>query len=197
MSSNKDDLSEAMDSLDESQMERVERLILKLASLKKTANTQRRVLPEKVAKQVKRSREKENLDKNNSRAKISRAEPLRPKRRARPAAAEETTAVKPKRKMRKHYATRESIDLDKPRENKFLKMQEASAHKRDTEEFDNKVNKFEPTPRMGRSSLVEIECVGCGNIFDVSPSVIFNDPEEGPIYTCNDCAIPAKRNRNR
>jgi len=198
--SNDKEVSDAMDSLDDNDMERVERLILKLAKLKKEGTkVQRRVLPEKVAKQVQRANSKKRLDKADSDTSISKRR-QRPRRVAESAesSADDTPrrGQQQKKQLRRHHAAREAIDLNKPRKNKFLEMQEASMHKRDTHEFDKKVNVYEPTPRMGRTSLMEVTCSGCKNIFDVSPDVVYRDPDTGKVsFTCNDCEVANARGK--
>jgi hypothetical protein len=73
--------------------------------------------------------------------------------------------------------------------NKFLEMSERRLHKQDSE-IDKKLwGNNKPVPRLGRTSLVEIDCYECGEPQIVSPGLVFKDPERGFIYRCNDCSL--------
>lgn len=185
-------IADAIDVLDDDDMERVERLVLKLANRQKEGvKKQRRTVPEKAAKQIKRAGRKKALDNDDSEANINQRN--RRKRRGPRSEPQGQRRAKGQRKQ-KTYASRKSLQTG-PRHNKFLDMQESQMHRRDTKEFDEKVNVYQPTPRTGRTSLVEAECKECGYVFDVSPEVVYNDPDIGPVFTCNDCATSRKHSR--
>ena len=168
-------LKKAFDELNDEDWVRVERLVLKLAE-----QTQRRTVPEKVAKQIKRASRKRVLDGDESAPTIKQG--ARGKRR-RP----EGPAVKRRgqdKPQRKKFASREAIDTSSPRKNKFEDM--AAFHQ--DKEKNSKYLEYAPTPRMGRQALVEAECKVCGYIFDIDQSLVYMDPDEGAVFTCNDCA---------
>lgn len=89
----------------------------------------------------------------------------------------------------KTYARKEQIYIG-ARENKFLELTDgnnkiADTSKEDTD-FDKKVWKgHKPVPRGKRQAQVEIQCIECNRVFEISPN--YPMPESG--YVCNDCIV--------
>lgn len=172
-------VADAMDSLDDTDMVRVERLILKLAQQKK----------DKTVGKV--SVSPKHLDKPAPRSNI-------PKRKNTRNQTQDAPQHKAKAKKKKYHASREAIDLDTPRVNKFLDMRESDMHHNDTHEFDKKVNTSRPTPRMSRTTTIEVECNDCGDVYDVSPDVVRTDPDtRETVYLCNDCEMSRAKSKKR
>lgn len=186
-----EELNDALSTLDDADMDKVEALIQRLAKAKSKGKQQRRRLPPKVAEKIKRSRRKKDLDNSEEQPNV------RPQRRKRAGPRTRQKASDQERRpqrRRKKFASREAIQTG-PRHNKFLDMQESKMHKGDRKTDKLLSGNNSPTPRMGTANLIEAECRGCGYIFDVHPSVVFNDPDIGPVFECNDCATSRKPNR--
>jgi hypothetical protein len=84
----------------------------------------------------------------------------------------------------------------KNRPNLFEKMMEFNQFKADSK-IDKKLWKgIQPTPRGGRSTLVEAECEDCEGDFEVSPNELTkSEDDNGRVkysYVCNDCLIERK-----
>ena len=84
-------------------------------------------------------------------------------------------------------ARTESVSLSG--ENKFEKMRERNSHKKDSV-IDKKLwGDNQPEQRPDEfSGFVEIECKSCELWYDVHPSEIYMDPDQGPSYTCDNCS---------
>lgn len=79
----------------------------------------------------------------------------------------------------------------KERPNLFEKMMEFNQFKADSR-IDKKLWKgVDPTPRGGRSTLVEVECEDCECDFEVSPNELKRgEDDDGRVvysYICNEC----------
>lgn len=170
-----DNIIEQLDLLDAEDMARVERLINKLASHKHQDR--------------KTKKSSKPIDFVPAEPKIKHGTQ---KRIGRKRKADSIPQVRRKNKGR--AARREPINIDIERENKFLTTTDAEISKARAKNTDRKIDILlagdnEPVTRRTQPGLVEIECAGdCGYIYVVSPSLIYNDPEKGPIFTCNDCA---------
>ena len=155
-------IAEALDSLDDSDMERVERLVLKLAGRKGFVQAEKPTAPPSPAKQ-----------------KVNRKPP--------PPRNQKVSQNNKSVKKKKTFSKREQLDVTSKRENKFLLMDEATMHTNDTKDFDRKVATKKPMNRKQRVSLVEAMCKGCEETFTIAASVVFNDPDLGPVFICDDC----------
>jgi len=77
----------------------------------------------------------------------------------------------------------------KPRqtENKFDQMMEAHLHKEDIA-IDQKLKKFDPTPRIRAFDPLKVTCRVCGKSDTINPALLQDSPER---YKCNNCARSA------
>lgn len=77
----------------------------------------------------------------------------------------------------------------KPRqtENKFDQMMEAHLHKEDIA-IDQKLKKFDPTPRIRSFDPINVVCRVCGKKESINPTLLQDSPER---YKCNACARSA------
>lgn len=77
----------------------------------------------------------------------------------------------------------------KPRqtENKFDQMIEAHLHKEDIA-IDQKLKKFDPTPRIRAFDPITVVCRVCGKKEEINPAVLTDSAER---YKCNNCARSA------
>lgn len=87
-----------------------------------------------------------------------------------------------------------TMDLDSPRENKFLDMMKTmrfSASEREeleqASESDKKDNLPARTSAPRNLNLVEVECRVCGDVYDVAPSMVYDTKR----WKCNDCSTSA------
>ena len=113
-------------------------------------------------------------------------------------------ATKPKQQWpSKGTAARvEPINTDTPRPNIFLNSAfqsrwdstDRKEHNKD-KEIDQKLSMNRtPTPRMRESTIVEIDCMDCGGIFEVSTIYIQQDPDTKEwFYRCNQCEVDRER----
>ncbi len=75
----------------------------------------------------------------------------------------------------------------KRRPNLFDKMMERTQFKEDTI-IDKKLWKGKQvSPRGGRTTLVSVDCVDCGDSFSVSPNEVVTDSDGDIRYVCDDC----------
>lgn len=72
-------------------------------------------------------------------------------------------------------------------ENKFLKMKERNAAKKDTETDRKLWLEREPSDRPDEYEPYQVECQVCGRTFEVHPSMVYREDGED-IYTCNRCS---------
>lgn len=73
-------------------------------------------------------------------------------------------------------------------ENIFEKMKESRSCKQDSQ-IDKKLNP-NPVPRHSPDNIinkVEVQCRECLLWYDVNPAFVYYDPEEGSMYTCDNC----------
>jgi hypothetical protein len=77
----------------------------------------------------------------------------------------------------------------KPRqtENKFDQMMEAHLHKEDIA-IDQKLKKFDPTPRIRSFDPLKVVCRVCGKKDEINPAVLTDSADR---YKCNNCARSA------
>jgi len=77
----------------------------------------------------------------------------------------------------------------KPRqtENRFDQMIEAHLHKEDIA-IDQKLKKFDPTPRIRAFDPLTVVCRVCGKKEEINPAVLTDSAER---YKCNNCARSA------
>ena len=77
----------------------------------------------------------------------------------------------------------------KPRqtENKFDQMMEAHLHKEDIA-IDQKLKKFDPTPRIRAFDPINVVCRVCGKKESINPALLQDTVER---YKCNNCARSA------
>jgi hypothetical protein len=84
---------------------------------------------------------------------------------------------------------------DGPRPNKFFELTNdvgrkiADTSKKDTEDFDRKV-KADYTPRARSVQLEQVDCIECGDTYEVDPGLIV---AESAGFVCNDCITSRKR----
>ncbi len=189
-------IGDAMDSLDDGDMARVERLIEKLAK-QKQKNSQGRP-PKNGGNQRKKRRS--NLDNSQSEPSIQgKTRGKRPPRQPNPNTNNGVQRRGQGQQKRKTFTKREAIDTSGQRHNKFEDFGYDDQFKQDSE-LDQKLSgNNRPTPRMGSNNnpYVEATCVICNWIFDVTPNEVYNDPDKGPIYKCNDCASQEARGGRR
>ena len=199
--SNEKDIAEVMASLGDEEMARVEKLMRKLADNK---HGRRKRKPKK------RFDSEKPLDNDESEAKVTQSG-----RRKRPriGGREEEEPIKagagrrgqdptPQRGKRKRNASREPIDTSgTPRENEFLKMKHRGKRIAESSKADTAIQKklssrdgaeIELTERGDVVELIEAQCKGCKYWFDVLPHLLFNDPDMGIVFECNDCTTGRK-----
>lgn len=76
------------------------------------------------------------------------------------------------------------------RKNKFAEMAEFGMHKKDKKVDKLLVGDNKPFPRDRASNLVEVDCIECGDFFQVADYVLNVDHDTGEIrYVCNDCSM--------
>lgn len=96
--------------------------------------------------------------------------------------------IKDKWERGKGLASRtESVKLG-PRPNLFLKSAEAKQCKE-----DSKIDKLlwkgrTPSERNRPNNLISIACQVCRQVYEVSSSLVYRDPDMGLCYTCNNCS---------
>jgi hypothetical protein len=179
-----EDINSLIDELDDGDMVRVERLITKLASKQRNKKNQ----PKKV--QPTPSDDEFDLDENDSDPKMVERTATRGIRRKK-------KSQTPQRGGRRHKGKAgrpEQIEIGNRQENKFLTTTDPVIANARSKNTDKKTDRLlagdnQVTPRNGTPNLIEIECAGdCGYVYEVSPAMIFNDPEKGPTFVCNDCS---------
>ena len=86
------------------------------------------------------------------------------------------------------------IDIDSPRENKFLDfMRSTNLSPKEREELENAASSDKKdaiparTTNPRQSSVIEVECRVCGDVYDVSPSVVHDSSR----WKCNGCSTSA------
>ncbi len=84
-------------------------------------------------------------------------------------------------------AIKKSISVDGERPDMFVELGFDKMCKADVEVDKKLSHTVEPPERGTRKTLVEIDCASCGKTYSVSPVLIFNDPDDGPIYKCDNC----------
>ena len=72
-------------------------------------------------------------------------------------------------------------------QNDFLKMSEKNSAKE-----DSKIDKLlwknrRPADRREEFIPVEAQCQVCNRFYDVNPALLYNDPDDGIVFTCNKC----------
>ena len=72
-------------------------------------------------------------------------------------------------------------------ENKFDQMMEAHLHKEDIA-IDQKLKKFDPTPRVRSFDPINVVCRVCGKKESINPALLQDTVER---YKCNNCARSA------
>ena len=72
-------------------------------------------------------------------------------------------------------------------ENKFDQMMEAHLHKEDIA-IDQKLKKFDPTPRVRAFDPINVVCRVCGKKESINPALLQDTVER---YKCNNCARSA------
>lgn len=72
-------------------------------------------------------------------------------------------------------------------ENKFDQMMEAHLHKEDIA-IDQKLKKFDPTPRVRGFDPINVVCRVCGKKESINPALLQDTVER---YKCNNCARSA------
>lgn len=85
----------------------------------------------------------------------------------------------------KTFTRREPMNLSGNRPNLFDKMAESKQHKAD-HALDQKLNISPPTPRRSQMEFVEAECSGCGDLYEVNPALVYQT-DEGLMFTCSHC----------
>ena len=168
-----------LDGLDDEDMARVERLINKLASSKH----QDKKSEQKPVK--KRKKSPEPLDESHSESRM---------RGGRAGRRKKTGDEPSRRKNKGKAARRESILIGEERENKFLTTTDSVITRTLSKNTDKKIDKLLagdsiPSERRKEPNLIEVECAGdCGYIYEVSPDLVFQDSQKGPVYFCNECS---------
>lgn len=72
-------------------------------------------------------------------------------------------------------------------ENKFDQMMEAHLHKEDIA-IDQKLKKFDPTPRIRSFDPLKVVCRVCGKKDEINPATLTDSADR---YKCNNCARSA------
>jgi hypothetical protein len=84
-------------------------------------------------------------------------------------------------------ARTESVQLSG--ENRFMKMRERNAEKKDTKIDKALWTDREPSERPDEFQFAEVQCKVCGMFFDVNPGLVVVDADTGGAnFTCNNCS---------
>lgn len=175
--SNENDAFNALDSLSVNDLERVERLIQKLAG-RKNAKTETEE-PVRHGPR-KRKNQKQTLDREPDERIIGK--------RRQGNRQSKTQQMGNSRRDQKGRQARIAPFETGPRENEFLDMRVAKSKNKDRKADLALAGDAEITPRGERSPFIEAQCQECQDYFDVSPEFVHYDSEKGKMFTCNECA---------
>ena len=169
-----------LESLSPDEMASVARLIEKFASRKKDSETEIIVdQPQGRKKPRKRVLLNENDTVESPRKGRGRTKPRKPSARPRRKGAGG-------RRDRGVMAQTQKVELSG--QNKFLKMSERTAHKKDTKIDKQLWKDREVSTRPDEYQDVEVECKECKLWYDVNPVLVLIDPDTHDTnYTCDRC----------
>lgn len=197
------DVFNDIESLDDDDLERVNRLIKKLASRKSSDQNEGDTLSRSQRKRRKKVDNRDDeaiMDHGEGRKRprnrkvVTPEEDRRQRRQSRQGRATPRTERNKRRqggvrRKNKGSAGRtESFDTSGGRENRFLKMRERNEAQKDVAIDRALSGGQQPTLRPQQYEPVEAQCRKCDLYFDVHPSQVYDDPDLGLVFTCNNCA---------